>query len=52
MKDSFDFGGEFAWFPSADLIEKSNLTRFMRKRAIATYGDLLRRSTDEVHQAI
>ena len=48
QSQSFDFGGNFAWFPSAEIIEKSNLTRFMRKHNIGSYDELLRRSTDDI----
>jgi len=48
MDDPFTFGGAFAWFPSAELIEQSNLTRFMREHDIGSYGDLLHRSTDDI----
>jgi acetyl-CoA synthetase len=48
MDETFTFGGEFAWFPTPDLIERSNLTRFMRGRGIGSYDELLRRSTSDI----
>src|SRR5438094_883148 len=48
MSDSFDFGGEFAWLPSADIIEQSNLTRFMQMHRIGSYDELQRRSIDDI----
>jgi acetyl-CoA synthetase len=47
VSDSFDFGGEIAWRPSSDYVERSRLTAFMRQHAIAGYDDLLRRSIDD-----
>jgi acetyl-CoA synthetase len=48
MDNPFTFGGNFAWRPSPDLIEHSNLTRFMRNHRIASYDELLRRSTTDI----
>jgi len=36
------------WFPSRELIEKSNVTRFMDKQNIKGYKDLLDRSTNDI----
>jgi acetyl-CoA synthetase len=38
----------FVWRPSAEDIERSNLTRFMRAHGIATYDELMARSTADV----
>src|SRR5215475_5288336 len=45
---SFDFGGDFAWFPTAQTVAQSNLTRFMRKHGIGSYEQLLRRSSEDI----
>ncbi|HSA58820.1 MAG TPA: AMP-binding protein [bacterium] len=39
---------EIVWRPYGDYIEKSNITRFMRKHGIKDYDDLIRRSTSEI----
>jgi acetyl-CoA synthetase len=44
----FDFGGEIAWRPTKAHIDGANLTAFMKKRGIASYEELLRRSVDDV----
>ena len=42
--DTFEFGGEIAWRPTADVIERSRLTSFMRQHALPSFDELLRRS--------
>jgi acetyl-CoA synthetase len=48
MSAEFDFGGEIVWRPTPDVIERANLTRFMRMHGIATFGALLERSATDV----
>lgn len=48
MPDSFEFGGEIVWEPTADYIEHANLTRFMRQHGIKDFDELMRRSTEDV----
>ena len=48
MSEKFDFGGEIVWRPSAEQIEHSNLKRFMDEHAIASYDELMERSTSDV----
>jgi acetyl-CoA synthetase len=45
--DQFEFGGEVAWRPTREYIERSRLKAFMDRHAIADYDELLRRSTRE-----
>jgi acetyl-CoA synthetase len=45
--DPFQFGGEIAWRPTAEYIERSRLQAFMRRYAVASYDELLRRSVDD-----
>jgi acetyl-CoA synthetase len=47
MDRAFTFGGEFAWYPTPELIERSNLTRFMRAHSVGSYEELMRRSTSD-----
>ena len=47
MADQFDFGGEIAWWPTPDYVEHSRLKAFMDQHGIATYEELLRRSTGD-----
>lgn len=39
---------EVVWRPYGDYLEKSNITRFMRKHGISGYEELVRKSTDEL----
>jgi acetyl-CoA synthetase len=39
---------DIVWKPSGDYLEKSNITRFMRKHNIKTYEELIRRSTSDI----
>lgn len=48
MPNGFEFGGEIAWRPSPDIIERSRLTAFMRRHGIPTFDALLERSTTDV----
>src|SRR5213596_2341238 len=44
----FQFGGQFVWHPTRELIEQSNLQRFIRKHALGSYDELMRRSTTDI----
>jgi acetyl-CoA synthetase len=44
----FQFGGEFVWRPTRELIAQSNLQRFINKHALGSYDDLMRRSTTDI----
>ncbi len=44
----FQFGGEFVWHPTPELIAQSNLQRFIEKHALGSYGKLMRRSTTHI----
>lgn len=48
MTDKFTFGGEIVWRPTPDTIERSNLTRFMRRHGIGSWDELMARSTSDV----
>jgi acetyl-CoA synthetase len=39
---------DFVWEPTADYIERANVTRFMRAHGIGDYNDLVRRSQDDI----
>ncbi len=45
--DHFEFGGEIAWRPTPEIVERSRLTAFMRRHGLADYATLLRRSVQE-----
>src|SRR5688572_29433422 len=45
--DPFDFGGEIAWRPTAEYIERSRLKAFIDRHALSGYDELLRRSVAE-----
>jgi acetyl-CoA synthetase len=42
------FSGEIVWRPSANDIDRAHLTAFMRAHGIATYDELMQRSTADV----
>ena len=44
----FQFGGEFVWWPSSELIAKSNLQQFIEKHRLGSYDELMRRSTTDI----
>jgi acetyl-CoA synthetase len=44
----FQFGGEFVWRPSADLIARSRLKHFMDRHGIGDLNELQRRSTEDI----
>src|SRR5256886_15986029 len=44
----FQFGGEFVWHPSAELIAQSNLQQFISKHRLGSYDELMRRSTRNI----
>lgn len=44
----FQFGGQFVWHPSPELIAQSNLQRFIEKHGLRTYDELMRRSTTDI----
>jgi acetyl-CoA synthetase len=41
---TFDFGGDIAWRPTAEYVERSRLTAFISRPGLRDYDDLLRRS--------
>jgi acetyl-CoA synthetase len=38
---------EFVWTPDAEVVERANVTRLMRRHGIDSYAELVRRSQDE-----
>jgi acetyl-CoA synthetase len=44
----FQFGGEFVWHPTPELVAQSNLQRFISKRELGSYDELMRRSTTDI----
>jgi acetyl-CoA synthetase len=48
MTESFQFGGEIVWRPTAEYIDQAHLTRFMRQHNIPEFPELLRRSTEDI----
>jgi acetyl-CoA synthetase len=45
--DDFAFGGDVAWRPTREYVERSRLTQFMRRHGVPDYDTLLRRAIDE-----
>ena len=44
----FQFGGEFVWHPSPELIAQSNLTRFMHENEVGSFPELMHKSTTDI----
>jgi acetyl-CoA synthetase len=44
----FQFGGGFVWQPTPELIAQSNLQCFIKKHALGSYDELMRRSTTDI----
>ncbi len=44
----FQFGGQFVWHPTPELIAQSNLQRFIKKHRLGSYDELMRRSTTDI----
>jgi acetyl-CoA synthetase len=44
----FQFGGEFVWHPTPELVAQSNLQRFIQKHELSSYDELMRRSTTDI----
>jgi acetyl-CoA synthetase len=45
---SFEFGGEIAWRPSPEVVERSRLTAFMRRHGVRNFAALVERSTTDL----
>ena len=45
---SFDPGGPIVWRPPPEYVERAHLTRFMRLHGLASFDELLRKSTSDV----
>jgi acetyl-CoA synthetase len=45
---AFQFGGEFVWRPTPELIAQSNLQQFIEKHGLGSYDELMRRSTTDI----
>jgi acetyl-CoA synthetase len=44
----FEFGGEIAWRPTPEYIERSRLTAFIRKHGLRDYAELMQRSSTDL----
>jgi acetyl-CoA synthetase len=44
----FQFGGEFVWYPTPELIAQSNLQRFIGKHRLGSYDELMRKSITDI----
>jgi acetyl-CoA synthetase len=49
VSSDFEFGGEIAWRPTREYIEGSRLKQFIDRHGLRDSGDLLRRSTTDLH---
>jgi acetyl-CoA synthetase len=48
MTDSFTFGGDIVWRPTAEYVEGSHLQRFMQQHGLADFQALMQRSTSDI----
>ena len=48
MPEDFAFGGEFVWQPTPEYVEPSHVRHFMRQNGLASYEDLMSRSTSDI----
>jgi len=48
MNSNDHFGGAIVWNPSPEYLENAHLTQFMRQEGIASFAELMRRSTQDV----
>ena len=46
--EHFEFGGDIAWRPSREYIDRSRLLAFMRRHELRDYGELMQRSTTDL----
>jgi len=46
--EQFPFGGEVVWRPTGEYVARSRLKRFMERHGIATFEELLQRSTADL----
>jgi acetyl-CoA synthetase len=44
----FQFGGQFVWHPTPELVAQSNLQRFIEKYELGSYDALMQRSTTDI----
>src|SRR5919201_7100569 len=44
----FQFGGQFVWHPTPELVAQSNLQRFIEKYELGSYDELMQRSTTDI----
>jgi acetyl-CoA synthetase len=44
----FQFGGQFVWRPTPELVAQSNLQRFIEKHELGSYDELMQRSTTDI----
>ena len=48
MSHTDPFGGEFVWQSTPDYVENTHLTHFIRREGIASFDELMRRSSQNV----
>jgi len=46
--ERFEFGGEIVWQPTPEYVERSRLKPFIERHGIASFDDLIRRSTEDL----
>jgi acetyl-CoA synthetase len=46
--NGFEFGGEIAWRPTPEYVERSRLTAFMRAHGLRDHAELMQRSTTDL----
>jgi len=46
--ERFEFGGDIVWRPTPEYVDRSHLKRFMDRHHIATFKELMERSTSDI----
>ena len=52
MSDEFEFGGEIAWRPDEEYVQRAHLTEFMNRHGIEAFAELMRRSVQDIAPAL
>jgi len=46
--ERFEYGGEIVWRPTPEYVERSHIKRFMDRHGVATFDELIQRSTEDI----
>ena len=46
--ERLEYGGEIVWRPTPEYVERSHIKRFMDRHGVATFDELIQRSTEDI----